>query len=384
MVYEDEKDELEMFASEWILENPYVVFGDCGLLGDYVNKSNIKYIVDNDSSKWGTIINNSIKIKDPKCLLNEDKDIKIIIANRWNTSISNISKQLIGMGFKMNVNFSNHKKILSQWKWKHENKLMIPYTEYLVTTRCTLKCKNCILFIPLHKNSEDLSFEKMKCDIDAYFNFVDEVGIFRILGGEPFLNPNLGAFLEYICQCYRDKIGTLEIVTNGTVVNFDFHVLELCVKYNVKIHISNYTQAIDYQEVLKRFINLLECKKIKYENAFPDRWSWKAVNKPNIKIDRNTEQLCKLFQNCATHCRCLKDGKLYFCSMHSSALASERFSVADSGDYIDLYNDDKDIYRALKFDFGNINKGYISFCENCYGIGSHNNCFVIPGEQVGE
>lgn len=62
----------------------------------------VSYCVDNDSRKHGSILN-GVLIKDPECLLNEDKEDLVIIV----TSIyyDEISKQLKNMGFLEEIHF---------------------------------------------------------------------------------------------------------------------------------------------------------------------------------------------------------------------------------------------------------------------------------------
>ncbi len=369
---------LNKFFSNWEINNHYIIFGNCDLLGEYLAKVSIEYIVDNNPEKWGINEKLGIEIKSPN-FLKENKH-KIIIANQWTSSIQSIATQLEKMGFKEDVDFTTYKKLLSLWAWKYEDKLLLPYTEYMVTTKCSLKCKNCILFIPYYENAQHVSFKEFQDDLDSYFKRVDKVLNFRLLGGEPFLHPEFVEFLNYIGEKYRNKINSLELVTNGMIYPQKDEVFYLCKKYKIKIHISNYTKTVDYKNNLKKFIEKLKQYNIEYENALPDKWSWKRVQSPLIENGLQEVELENLFMNCQNHCKALYNKKLYYCAMQSSATKANLF-LDDASDYIDLETE-KSIEKFVRFEFGKLKNGYVSFCKRCLGIGSMNNQYVVPGEQI--
>ncbi|OAM92862.1 Lipopolysaccharide biosynthesis protein, LPS:glycosyltransferase [Pelosinus fermentans] len=85
-------------------ERKIIIFG-AGSAGEKVCRNlpaQIEYFVDNGQAKWGDYLN-GIPIRSPECLLNEDiKSVIIIVASQYH---SEISKQLLNMGFKKYVNF---------------------------------------------------------------------------------------------------------------------------------------------------------------------------------------------------------------------------------------------------------------------------------------
>lgn len=369
---------LEQKFSDWQINNPYIIFGNYNLLEEYLPNLNIKYIIDNNPEKWGMNEKLGLEIKSPDAL--RENKYQVIIANQWASSIQSIAVQLRKMGLKENSEFTTYKKLLSLWAWKYENKLLLPYTEYILTTKCSLKCKNCILFIPYYVKAQHVTLKEFKEDLDIYFKHIDRVLTFRLLGGEPFLHPNLEECLRYIGERYRDKINHVELVSNGMICPKNEQIFHLCKKYKIKIHISNYTEVVNYKNNLNKFIEKLEQYDIEYENALPDKWSWKKVQSPLIENNLNERDLKSLFINCQNHCRALRDKKLYYCAMQSSATNANLF-IDDNSDYIDLQQR-KNIEKFIQFELGDFEKGYISFCKRCLGIGSTNSHYVIPGEQI--
>lgn len=371
-------DAINEIFSNWEINKYYIIFGNHNLLGEYLAKVNVKYIVDNNPAKWGMNKSLGIEIKSPD-ILKENK-YQVIIANQWTSSIQSIAKQLTKMGFKENIEFITYKKLLSLWAWKYENKLLLPYTEYMLTTKCSLKCKNCILFIPYYQKAHHVTLKEFQEDLDIYFSKIDKVLTFRLLGGEPFLNPELFECLEYIGERYRNKINNLELVTNGMIYPQNEQGFNLCKKYKIKIHISNYTEVVPYKNNLEKLIEKFKQYGIEYENALPDKWSWKMVQSPLTENGLKETELKRLFMDCQNHCKALRSKKLYYCAMQSSA-TNASFFIDDDSDYIDLENK-KDIEQFINFEFGNLQKGYVSFCKRCLGIGSMNKEYVTPGEQI--
>lgn len=375
------KNFLVDFLKKWDKKATYIIFGDYKLV-PYLSEINVKYIVDNNSKKWGDIQENGIVIKSPDSIAFEKDNVKVIIANQWSRSISSIKDQLCKLGLKEYTNFVSHKFLLSVWKWNYEKKIAEAYIEYMITSKCTLNCKNCILFMPYYKEPRHINIEVIQQDIDAYFNIVDEVHTFRLVGGEPFLHPELKEILNYICKSYKKKIKEIEIVTNGTVSCFDKGILSICKEENIKIHVSNYTQNVNYKKQLNEFLNMLDSMGLRYENALPEKWSWKKITPPSNSNKLGTVKLKELFRDCSTHDRLLMNKKIFFCSMHCSALLSGEFNQIEHDDYLDLKHIGKDVDRFIEFEMGEIKKGYISFCKNCRGIGNLNQLYVVPGEQV--
>ena len=373
--------EVDQIFNHWSLEKEYIIFGDVSLI-PYLESIKIKYIINNDKNQWNRYVY-GIVVKNPNEILKEDiKTIQVIIANRWGRSQEDMAMQLMNMRLCRNRNFISYKFLLTLWKWKYERRIVLPYIEYMITTRCTLNCKHCILFMPFYKKQYNFSLDRIKTDIDAYFFSIDEVVIFRLVGGEPFLHPYLYEILQYIMYNYSSRIGKLELITNGTVINYNHKVLSLCRQYHIKIHVSNYTHCVEYEAVLKCFINEIEAYGIEYENALPEKWTWKSVNPPGEDRGLDEVELNCLFRNCLPHDRGLLNKRIYYCSMQCSALMTGKFHEDDPEDYLDLSLGERDFYKIIKFDSGDIKRGYVSFCKNCRGFGSMNHILVEPGEQM--
>jgi molybdenum cofactor biosynthesis enzyme MoaA len=87
----------------------------------------------------------------------------------------------------------------------------------MLTTRCTLRCKNCNAAIPYHKTYNDIDtgvIMKSLRRIFEIFDYVDELGLY---GGEALLHPDIDEIIRE-CGNYSSKFGFLRLMTNGTII----------------------------------------------------------------------------------------------------------------------------------------------------------------------
>ena len=113
---------------------------------------------------------------------------------------------------------------------------MIPYFETHITEACNLKCRGCSHFSvfakPKHKDLKEFEreFERL--------SEIEEIGVIRLMGGEPLLNPD---FMEYcrIARWYFPK-SVIALVTNGILGDrLKPHEEELK-RMNIHVTISDY------------------------------------------------------------------------------------------------------------------------------------------------
>lgn len=75
--------------------------------------------------------------------------------------------------------------------------------------------------------------------------------LFHVSGGEPLLYKHTVKLIEYLDEYYGNRITTLRLVTNGTIVPTE-DVLERLSRCNVQITVDDYRKA-----VLNMTINLI-------------------------------------------------------------------------------------------------------------------------------
>lgn len=239
------------------------------------------------------------------------------------------------------------------------------YLEIPITTKCTLKCKNCSNIIPYYEKPCHMDLEKMLESIDIFLDCIKNIVYIRLLGGEPFLNPDLLKIINKLLE--SDKIQRVEIVTNGTIVPRSKKLISVLQNKKVIVAISDYRIVNN-----EKLVNFLRKNNIKYKINTAKYW----MDYGNVKYrGKNSEELKKQFRKCNSICKSLINGQIHLCprSAHGTDL---KFIENNSSDYVDLLNKKIDIdekranLRAL------LKKEYIEACNYCdYGT---DKCKKIP------
>lgn len=124
-------------------------------------------------------------------------------------------------------------------------KPVLIFVHHIVTTMCTLKCKECCCYIPYYSKEahiKPLTFEKFKKELDLLLQSVQSIEIYSFMGGEPLLVKDLPKMVRYAAA--QTKIKFLYITTNGTIVP-SAELISAMKQYKekIKIDISNYSST---------------------------------------------------------------------------------------------------------------------------------------------
>lgn len=151
-----------------------------------------------------------------------------------------------------------------------KNKIVIPFMDLSVTTRCTLNCRDCSQWIPYIKDKELFSGKEIITNLEYLFQFVDYIHMISPLGGEGFLNTELNKILAYLIQKSNEKkIGYIRLVTNGTI----FPTKETLSYLNhpkVSILISDYGSVLNERQLKNReqLIKYVKQNNLRYHVAW--------------------------------------------------------------------------------------------------------------------
>ena len=188
-------------------------------------------------------------------------------------------------------------------------KITIPYMDFSITTLCSLSCKDCTEWIPYLKEKKIFSFDEIKKWLDNLFNNIEYVCFITILGGEPFLNPELYKIVKYLLYLQSvGYIGYIRIVTNGTIVPKD-NVIKLLSESDVLVNISDYKNTGNN---IKKLVEIFNQNNVKY--FYANDFKWTDLGRPNGKKKLSYEQLSYYFETCfIKDCALFIEGKLYHC-----------------------------------------------------------------------
>lgn len=269
-------------------------------------------------------------------------------------------------------------KVKQYFEWNSEygikyllpNKLYIDHFDFVVTTKCNLRCKECCSLIPQYKNPYHANLEVLIQTLKKIDECVDRIGEFSILGGEPFLYPNL---VEVISAIPRDKIRNAHITTNGTIVPHDKKLLDIIREKNIEIWFSDYNCSSKTQ---KEFIELCEKENISYH--VKKGMVWHTFGDGSTNFNRSEKELKKQFLLCFSICKSIINGCVYQCPIHSHGCNLGKFE-RKAGEYVDLlHNTKKQNRKQLKKLMWR--KTYVEACKYCKK-GTDDFIFVNKGTQ---
>jgi len=382
MLYNSETHNFKKFISDWDINSEYVLFGASKECVQFIRtldilfgeqKLKIKYIVDHnitDEIVVESVNEISSYYHEAKKIDTNRKNIKLIHIDNFSEKektkviittdeFKNEYKKLLS---EKNIKNTWYKNIAAIWPFEYLGKTHIFQTDVLVTERCNLNCSHCNMFIPHYENPTHREIDVIIKDIDLFFSKVDYVSIFHLVGGEPFLYPNIEEVIKHIIKNYINKIDKFIITTNGTVLPKP-STIEILQKNDIILTISDYSDKL---EKLKNKVtkNIESYKSFKIKHYVRNEISWYDFGDLRIKKNLPTDELIKHFDSCTAPFRGLNDGKFYYCHLNTSAVRTKLFPL-NKNDYASLVDVTKE--NLIKFDLGFTDSGYISFCDNCNG-----------------
>lgn len=333
---------------------------------------NDEKFVSNDQSYRGIPIVNGDKFKGSE---------KIVILAAGKALLS-IKSSLTANGKEEYIDYTDMDTFFEEWFWRFKHKVHLGKITTSVTTRCNFKCKYCSLLMSYYKDAHDYSCDMLCRDVDLLFSVADYISVFVIMGGEPFLYPDLKKYLQYVAEKYgagREKtgkkcaIGNIQIITNGSILPSE-EVLKVIQDYNIEIRLSDYTESISYKKRLAEFISRLREYNIRYVVFKQREWIDFGFPHDDVNMGDTAEELRQHMLSCHGMCQILHNGRYYYCSSAWSAEECGLYRLNSGNDYLELSEliaekEDGKI-KLLDYYKGNLPNGYVSFCKVCRGYAS--------------
>ena len=241
---------------------------------------------------------------------------------------------------------------------QNSEKINFPRIQFVVTERCSLRCRDCISLMQYYEKPENVHIDDYVCSFDRLISIVDNVSELRILGGEPYMNPDVYKVIDRYAD--SKKIATISVYTNGTIVPNELNLRAL-EKDKVILHISNYNHN---EESVNKLIQEIKKYNINYFVRSYDAWNECG----NLECrEYSVDKMKKMFSKCFERgCYSFFRGQLHVCPRSAHAMYLKAMpDVKD--DYVDLM--DKDIPdEELKKQLMNLSqKTYIEACNYCKG-----------------
>ena len=206
------------------------------------------------------------------------------------------------------------------------DKLNIKYIDIMITEKCSMKCKDCSNLMQYYQKPINSDLNLLLESIDKVMKSVDKLFEFRVLGGDPFMNKEIGKIIRHL-KTYN-QVSQIVIYTNGTILPKGENLEELK-DPKILMDITN------YGHLSKNHDNLIDlCKKenIPYLTTIP---KWTDSGRINYQ-KKSKEKLKFMFKNCCTNdYMTLLNGKLYRCPFSANTMNLNAIPIKVN-EYIDL------------------------------------------------
>lgn len=227
-----------------------------------------------------------------------------------------------------------------------ECKPVLPYLEYHVSDYCNLKCKGCRHFSNMVSDKIYPKIEDFRDSLMELSKRFKNIVRIRLMGGEPFTNPNLCDFIYAAKRFF--PYADIRIVTNGLLLpQIDKNKMGGAFREcNVGIDLSQYPPT---REMLEKIIEFTE------ENNI-DILISKKIQKFIRRMDSHVNDDYKAaFENCGSNqCHFLRDKRLYLCGIVKLLYENKEFFGLDISEQfvndnsIDLVHGNEDGWEILR------------------------------------
>ncbi len=338
----------------------------------------VEGFVDNDIQKVGKYIEGK-KVYSLQDFLMMDKSEHIVVVAQSLEHTPLSLQQLLASGYTEGKNLFDFHTFLDFYlpifAYYAHDIVYVPVVSFLMTTLCNLDCKGCLNFNHFNSNRKHYSFERLKKDVDIFFEHVDAIGLFHLCGGEPFLYPYFTELLDYILSKYSEKIYCIGTTTNGTVIPSDELCKALC-NTKVKVWLDDYRENVALsREKMQDVECKLQANGINYEVNVVDSW----LNIIQESNDADIEHTLVKTMSCNVPFLSLKDGKIYGCNYCDYAHEANVCDISPS-DYFDLRQETDRSY-LMEYIMGYSENGYYSLCKKCKGFITINQDELLVAEQ---
>lgn len=258
----------------------------------------------------------------------------------------------------------------------NKQKMNLPQLQFSVTTRCTLRCRNCNAYVPFFgKNVPhvELSPEEFAGDLRVLEKAVSAVRRFMLLGGEPLIHGRFFEILELAAKCHL--FGIVEVVTNGTLLPSE-EVLRVAAAHRNKIffHVSNYSVNSELLAHLRHeeLFCLLKQHGVAYQMARDLVWTEEPPLR-DVPMDR--QDALKVFEKCwMKRTLEVKRGRIAICPKASSAYELGVADMSAPCEVVDLRAGSDVREELINF----YSKPYFDVCRRCIRPDGD----VMPAEQL--
>lgn len=254
------------------------------------------------------------------------------------------------------------------------NELVFPVATFAINQKCTLQCTHCGQYINHYKADERINFplDRIKKDIDSVFSAVDAIGYVSIIGGEPFLHPQLDAIINYVMT--KKNFGVIGITTNG-VCEISQSNLKTIKNGRTRIIFSDYTISLNEKQknLFLKNVEKVANEGISYTIGQP-LWNTPATLQ---KKAYSSERMAAIKSSChsTSTCKTIQNGVYYPCSTTAGIGSHHMEDYPSDWVILDEASSPKDLRTKI---LATDRRDFYLSCNHC---GDGGELLEKPGEQ---
>lgn len=161
---------------------------------------------------------------------------------------------------------------------------------------CNLNCKNCSMFCGLVETCDFPCYQEFEEGIKQLKNFFPHIKKFRIIGGEPLLNPELDKYIRLIRNVY--PYTDIRLISNGILVTkMSDQLIQTIIDNDVTFIVIQYISLKHSIDEINRFLSKTGIRYIVTEAVLEFQKIYNALG--DSDIDENFYR-CHWKGSCAT------------------------------------------------------------------------------------
>lgn len=161
---------------------------------------------------------------------------------------------------------------------------------------CNLNCKNCSMFCGLVETRDFPCYQEFEEGIKQLKNFFPHIKKFRIIGGEPLLNPELDKYIRLIRNVY--PYTDIRLISNGILVTkMSDQLIQTIIDNDVTFIVTQYISLKHSIDEINRFLSKTGIRYIVTEAVLEFQKIYNALG--DSDIDENFYR-CHWKGSCAT------------------------------------------------------------------------------------
>tara|TARA_B100000767_G_C19723971_1_gene518597 strand:+ start:358 stop:1590 length:1233 start_codon:yes stop_codon:yes gene_type:complete len=220
-----------------------------------------------------------------------------------------------------------------------ENKIYMRSLDFMITTKCSMKCKHCSNLMQYYTDAKNDEYTNILSSLDKLNENVDFISEFRVIGGEPLMNKDWANIVNRINEKNPDS--KIFVYTNATIAPKDDQ-LESFQGKNINFTIADYGKL---SRNIDKMLEKLTKYNISYNREIAEDWTDCSSIKHH---KRSVPQLEEVFKQCCVkYLYTLLHGKLYRCPFIANA-ANLNAIPDNPANYVNLFSENKDPKQQIR------------------------------------